>query len=184
MSGAAIERLLNGDVLDAARGLLGLRLHTAFGGVVTEVMVTEVEAYAGDMDPASHAYRGRSKRNASMFETPGTLYVYRAYGIHWCMNVVVREEGVPHAVLLRGGHPVAGVDEMVRRRRREDHLADGPGKLTQALAVTGDHDGTSVLVGPVVLLPGDLPDAAVIETTPRVGISKAADRMWRFVARV
>lgn len=176
-----IADLLSGDVLTAARGLLGWRIRTEFGEP-TEVVLNEVEAYAGLDDPASHAYNGETKRNRAMFGPAGTLYVYRSYGIHWCMNIVVGEPGIPHAVLLRGGVPVVGEQTMVRRRGRDDHVADGPGKLTQALGVTGDHDGSSVVDGPVRLLPGK--PAEAISTTPRIGITKAADRPWRFVAPV
>jgi DNA-3-methyladenine glycosylase len=167
-------------VLAAARQLLGWRLRTEFGGEPTEVVLTEVEAYAGFEDPASHAYRGKTQRNRSLFDAPGTLYVYRSYGLHWCMNVVIGDEETPNAVLLRGGHPVVGRRVMVRRRGREDHLADGPGKLTQALGVTGADDGSSLVNGPVRLLPGE--PTSDLTTTPRIGITKAADRPWRFVA--
>jgi DNA-3-methyladenine glycosylase len=173
--------LLSNDVLRAARGLLGWRLRTEFDGEAAEVVLTEVEAYAGFDDPASHAYRGETVRNRAMFGPPGTLYVYRSYGIHWCMNVVVGPQGVPHAVLLRGGEPVAGIGVMRRRRGRDDRLADGPGKLTQALGVSGAADGTTVVDGPVRLRPGPAPPE--ILATPRIGITKAADRPWRFVAR-
>ena len=182
MTTADLAVLLGGDVLAAARGLLGARFRTEREGSATEVMLTEVEAYAGELDPASHAYRGRTQRNQSMFEGSGTLYVYRSYGIHWCMNVVVGEPGLPHAVLLRGGVPLVGAGEMARRRGRSDHLSDGPGKLCQALGVNGDHDGTRVGRGSLLeLLPG-ASDVAY-SASPRVGITKATDRLWRFVAR-
>jgi DNA-3-methyladenine glycosylase len=175
---------LDGDVLDIAPGLLGMRLRSEAGGAVTEVVITEVEAYVGDLDPASHAYRGRTRRNGSMFESPGTLYVYRSYGLHWCLNIVVGPVGVPHAVLVRAGVPSVGEEVMVRRRGRADHLTDGPGKLAPALAITGDHDGTSVLggvrTGPLTLSAGPGPSGPVL-ATPRIGISKAVDRPWRFV---
>ena len=177
--------VLNGDVLDIAPRLLGMRLRSEAAGAVTEVVLTEVEAYVGDLDPASHAYRGRTARNGSMFERPGTLYVYRSYGLHWCLNIVVGPVGVPHAVLVRAGVPTSGAETMAIRRGRTDHLADGPGKLAQALGITGDHDGTSVLggpgTGPLTLLEGPGPSGPVL-ATPRVGISKAVDRPWRFVA--
>lgn len=181
MNRSGVAQLLAGPVLEVALRLIGMRIRTEFDGFVTEAMLTEVEAYAGERDPASHAYRGRTARNGAMFGPPGTLYVYRSYGIHWCMNVVTGATGLPHAVLLRSGVPVIGEDVMVRRRGRSDRLADGPGKLTQALGVVGDHDGTSVLDGPVRLLPGTTPPGATILTTPRIGITKAADRPWRFV---
>ena len=117
-----------------------------------------------------------------MFGPAGTLYVYRSYGIHWCMNVVVAEAGVAHAVLVRGGVPLVGQAVMRSRRGRGDHLADGPGKLCQALGVTGEHDGTSVIDGPVRVTLGRLPSSSVVDATPRIGISKAIDHPWRFVA--
>ncbi len=178
------EEFLAGNVADVARGLLGYRLITSFDGMTTEIVIEEVEAYGGVDDPASHAYRGRTKRNESMYRGPGTLYVYRSYGVHWCANIVTGEEGDPSAVLMRGGIPIGGIDAMEHRRGRTDHLTDGPGKLCSALGITGDHDGTSVMDGPVRLVMGALPHVARIDAGPRVGITKATDRPWRFVARI
>jgi DNA-3-methyladenine glycosylase len=175
-----IQRLLEGPVEDIAPGLLGWRLRTEFAGGPTEVVITEVEAYAGERDPASHAYRGMTARNGSMFGEQATLYVYRSYGLHWCMNIVTGGPNDPSAVLVRAGRPLIGADVMARRRGRSDHLADGPGKLTQALGVSGDLDGTSVLTGPVSLLEGANAGGRII-ATPRVGISKAVAWPWRFV---
>ena len=146
------------------------------------MILTEVEAYAGERDAASHAYRGPTKRNRAMFGPAGTLYVYRSYGVHWCMNVVVREAGIAHAILLRGGRPIEGRSTMEQRRGRSDHLVDGPGKLCQALGVRGEHDGTSLETGPVRLVPAALPDDLSVIATPRIGISKATEVAWRFVA--
>lgn len=168
-------------MLTAARQLLGWRLRTEFDRVPTEVVITEVEAYAGLDDPASHAYRGRTKRNGSLFAGPGTLYVYVSYGIHWCMNVVIGDQETPNAVLLRGGEPVAGLETMVERRGRADHVADGPGKLTQALGVTGSDDGTDLGGQRVHLIPTERSLNRRIVATPRIGITKAADWPWRFV---
>lgn len=173
--------ILTGTSLEAAPRLLGRRLETRIGGVVTAVALTEVEAYMGEDDPASHAFRGRTPRNGAMFGAPGSLYVYRSYGIHWCMNVTCGPEGVAMAVLLRGGVILEGKNEIERRRGRSDHLTDGPGKLCQALGVTGDHDGTSVLEGPIRL--GERVLVGEVVTTPRIGISKAVDRPWRFVLK-
>ena len=178
----AVEAILDLPVLEVAPRLLGTHLSTRFEGTTTRVMVNEVEAYVGDEDPASHAFRGQTPRNQSMFEERGTLYVYRSYGIHWCMNVVVGDEGVAHAVLLRSGIPLEGRATMVCRRGRDTHVADGPGKLCEALGVTGDHDGSSVLDGPVRLAAGELSYDYDVTITPRVGISKATDRRWRWVA--
>ena len=172
--------LFTGPVEALAPALLGLRLRTEFSPGPTEVVITEVEAYAGSRDPASHAFRGETPRNGSMFGPAGVLYVYRSYGIHWCMNIVTGPVGDPSAVLLRAGRPHLGGDVMTARRGRTDHLTDGPGKLTQALGVTGDCDGTSVLDGPVRLLDHP-PVEGVITATPRIGISRAVDRPWRFV---
>lgn len=175
--------LLSGDALAVAPRLLECRLATAFGGDPTEIVITEVEAYGGVGDPASHAYRGRTSRTAPMYEAAGTLYVYRSYGIHWCANVVTGPEGEASAVLIRGGYPVVGADRMRERRQRDDHLADGPGKVCAALGITGDDDGSSLIDGPVRLVPDAPAGSFSIETTPRVGISRAVDRPWRFVAR-
>ena len=173
---------LSGPIEEAAKRLLGCRLVTDFGGR-TAVVIEEVEAYGGADDPASHAYRGPTVRNASMFRPAGTLYVYRSYGIHWCANIAAGAEGEGKAVLLRGGRVVEGRETVERRRGRTDHLADGPGKLAQALGITGEHDGTSVMSGPVRLEPGPPPDPASVHATPRIGISRATDRPWRFVVR-
>jgi DNA-3-methyladenine glycosylase len=176
-----LEALLQGQSYEVAPLLLGSIVATGSGQDRTAVMLTEVEAYAGREDPASHAYRGETPRNRSMFGEAGTLYVYRSYGLHWCMNVVVGAPGTPHAILLRGGHPVAGEDLMAVRRGRDDHLTDGPGKLCQALGVDGEADGSTVFRGPVTLGPGSLPENAAVEATPRVGISRATDVPWRWV---
>lgn len=181
MTPSSLVERLDREVLEVARWLVGCLVRTTVGGQPTAILLTEVEAYAGDLDPASHAFRGQTTRNEAMFGPPGTLYVYRSYGIHWCANVVVREVGVAHAVLMRAGVPIEGLDVMKLRRGREDHLTDGPGKLCQALGITGDHDGTSVVDGPVQLSAGRTGPVQV-ETTPRIGISKAVDRPWRFVA--
>ncbi len=180
MTPEEIRELLAGDAPDVAPRLLGMRLRSGVGGVVTEVVLTEVEAYTED-DPASHAFRGPTDRNRAMFGRAGLLYVYRSYGVHWCANVVTGAEGSGQAVLVRGGKVVEGRTEVIRRRGRTDHLADGPGKLCQALGITGEHDGTDLLRGgPIQLLPGSPP--ATYLATPRVGISRATEVRWRFVA--
>ncbi len=173
------EELLDGPER-AARALLGMRLRTQGPEGETEVLLTEVEAYGGRDDPASHAFRGETARNRSMFGQAGTLYVYRSYGVHWCANIVTGPVGHGSAVLLRGGIPTKGEGIMRRRRGRHDHLADGPGKLTQALGIDQGHDGCSVRDGPVRLLTGE-PAVGTVLATPRVGISKETNRPWRFV---
>jgi DNA-3-methyladenine glycosylase len=143
------------------------------------IRLTEVEAYEGEADPASHAWRGRTPRNAVMFGKAGRLYVYLSYGIHSCVNVVCDVEGTASAVLLRAGEVVAG-EEAVRMRRGHvpyARLASGPGNLGSALALTAADSGlvlggvrASLVAGP----PGE------IVTGPRVGISRAVDTSWRF----
>lgn len=163
---------------EVAPELVGWQLLTSFGAG-TSVVLTEVEAY-DQTDPASHSYRGPTSRTRTMFGPPGHLYVYRSYGIHWCMNVVTGPEGHGAAVLLRGGRPVSGLDTMISRRGRQSQLADGPGKLTQALGISGDHDGLWMGDGPVVLRPDRR--SPVVVATPRIGITKAVETPWRFVA--
>lgn len=165
----------------AAPQLLGWHLRSVAGGVLTELVLTEVEAYSPD-DPASHTFKGIRPRNAAMFGPPGTLYVYRSYGIHWCTNVVCGDEGTGAAVLIRSAAPVAGIEHMVIRRGRESDLVNGPGKLTQALGIDLSHNGADLFSdeSPIRLAEGEAP--ATIRATTRIGISKAVDRPWRFVA--
>jgi DNA-3-methyladenine glycosylase len=146
-------------------------------------ILVEVEAYAPD-DPASHSFNGRNARNATMFGPPGTLYVYRSYGIHWCANVVCGPEGVGAAVLLRAAEPTHGFVEMRVRRGTDDvqRLCAGPGCLTQALGITGEHDGAPLDRAPFELH-GGATVAADVVTGPRVGITRAADLPWRYALR-
>lgn len=174
-----MTELYEGTVVEVARRLVGSQLTSLLGGVRTAVRLTEVEAYGGTEDPASHAYRGETARNRSMFREAGTLYVYRSYGVHWCANVVTGPSGVGEAVLLRAAEPLEGIEEIRRRRGREDHLLDGPGKLCQALGITGAQDGTSLSSGPVRLEPPEKP--VNVEATRRVGITKGTELPWRFV---
>jgi DNA-3-methyladenine glycosylase len=164
----------------AAPLLLGWRLRTTIDGVVTEVAITEVEAYGPD-DPASHSFPGRRLRNRTMFGPPGHLYVYRSYGVHWCANVVCDREETGAALLLRAGVPLAGDQAMAARRGRPAPLAIGPGNLTRALGINGNHDGLDLFApeSPVVLLPGEPPPG--YRVTPRIGITKATERPWRYV---
>lgn len=170
---------LAGDSPVVAPMLLGWKLVSTIGDELTAVTITEVEAYRQD-DPASHSFPGPTARNATMFGPSGHLYVYRSYGVHWCANVVTGESGSGAGVLLRAGDPVEGRGVIERRRGRTTSLTDGPGKLAQALGIDGSHDGTDLRRGVVRLRPGD--DSVRYVTTPRIGISKATDVAWRFVA--
>jgi DNA-3-methyladenine glycosylase len=142
--------------------------------------IVEVEAYAGPLDPASHAYRGRTSRNGTMFGPPGHLYVYFTYGMHYCCNVVCGPEGTPSAVLLRAGEVVAGVETARGRRPRstDRDLARGPARLCQALDLGAAHNGADLVTGPVSLDLGE--PAPEVATGPRVGLRGAPDRPWRF----
>ena len=165
------------DPVTVARDLVGCALHLdGVGGVIVET-----EAYRQD-DPASHSFRGPRGRALTMFGPPGTVYVYRSYGLHWCVNLVCGDDGQGAAVLLRALEPSAGLDEM--RARRGDvayrHLAAGPGRLTQALGIDGRLDG-AVAVGPQAVL--DLRAGAAparVLVGPRIGISVATEMPWRF----
>jgi DNA-3-methyladenine glycosylase len=141
--------------------------------------IVETEAYDRE-DPASHSFAGETSRNATMFGPPGHVYVYRSYGIHWCLNFVCREAGHGAGVLIRAIEPLAGIDEMRERRGGVDQrlLCSGPGRLCQALAITRDHDGLRLNEPPFELIDADERMRSV--AGPRIGISKAIDVPWRF----
>jgi DNA-3-methyladenine glycosylase len=163
------------SVHDVAPDLIGVTLLVdGVGG-----RIVEVEAYDHE-DPASHGFRGRTDRNASMFGPPGHAYVYRSYGIHWCLNLVCEEVGVANAVLLRALEPTRGLEQMRARRGLEDErlLCSGPGRLCQALGVTREHDGLALDRPPFELLAGDSPVDVV--NGPRIGITRAAELPWRY----
>jgi DNA-3-methyladenine glycosylase len=153
---------------------------THIDGHRVSIQLTEVEAYGGNSDPASHASGSRTSRNAPMWGPPGTLYVYLSYGIHWCANIVVGRENEPGAVLIRGGVVTEGRGTVERRRGRPVHLADGPGKIGQALGLNGSDSGTTVWDGPLALR-GPFGSVESWYSTVRIGISKAIDVPWRFV---
>jgi DNA-3-methyladenine glycosylase len=142
--------------------------------------IVEVEAYDQE-DPASHGFKGRTPRNASMFGSPGVAYVYRSYGIHWCLNLVCDHEGVASAVLVRALEPRHGLDAMRARRGLADPrlLCSGPGRLCEALAITREHDGLPLDRPPFELREREQP--LEIATGPRVGITRAAELPWRYV---
>jgi len=176
------------DTVTVARDLPGcLLVHREEAGT-TMGWIVEVEAYLRD-DPAAHSYRGETPRNRAMFGPAGHAYVYRIYGLHTCVNIVTGPAGVGEAVLVRALEPAGGIGLMQARRGTDDPfaLASGPGKLTQALNITMDLDGTSLSDGPLqVWAPESLPDhrpegwpGEIVQTT-RIGITKAADLPLRF----
>ncbi len=173
------------DVLVVARELLGCRV--THGGVT--VRLTEVEAYAGRVDPGSHAFRGRSPRSEVMFGPAGRLYVYFTYGMHHCANIVTGHDGDASAVLLRGGEVVAGHEVAARRRPgvRERDQGRGPANLATTLGLSREHNGLSLVgarAGGRVQPPADTLDAAAVRTGPRVGVSgpggDGTAYPWRF----
>ena len=166
------------DVEAVARDLIGAELTVAsVGGIIVEV-----EAY-DDQDPASHSYVGPTLRNAIMFGPSGHAYVYRIYGLHWCLNVVTGPVGSGSAVLIRALQPTKGVDAMVTRRGVSEcrKLCAGPGRLTQALAIDFSHNGAPLFEAPFSLSLHAM--KAELVAGPRIGISKAIDLHRRFAAK-
>lgn len=169
-----------------ARELLGAVLECTTDDGVAAGRIVETEAYLGPNDPACHAVVGRTERTWHLHGPPGVAYVYFIYGVHWCFNAVTREEGHGSAVLVRALEPVAGIDLMRRRRgapRTDRDLTNGPGKLCQALGVTGALDGVRLDRQPLRILDGDpiADDDTVV--TPRIGITRAADWPLRWLVR-
>ena len=164
------------SVHDVAPDLIGARLLVdGVGGAIVEV-----EAYDGQ-DPAAHGYRGQTPRNASMFGPAGHAYVYRSYGIHWCLNLVCEEAGSAAAVLVRALEPTTGVELMRVRRGVEEErlLCAGPGRLCQALGITREHDGRPLDEPPFELRPAVGP--VEVAAGRRIGISVATEEPWRYV---
>lgn len=180
--------VLAGPAPAVAPLLLGAVVTAEHAGERVSARIVEIEAYGGLDDPASHAYRGRTTRNAAMFAAAGTAYVYFTYGMHYCLNVAVGPPGEASAVLLRAAEITDGLGVARRRRTtpsgrvpRDRDLARGPARLAQALGVTTDHNGLDLVAGdgPLTLtLPSQRASAYV--SGPRVGISRAAERPWRY----
>jgi DNA-3-methyladenine glycosylase len=186
IAGPALDSVLGRAPTEVAPRLLGAVLRRESRDGVVAVRLTEVEAYDGAADPGSHAFRGRTARNAVMFGPPSHLYVYLIYGMHHCCNVVTRHDGVAGAVLLRAGEVVEGV-ELARDRRggaADRDLARGPGRLCRALGLALDDDGVDLRTGSTTL---HLSDRAMssrrLATGPRVGLRQAAERPWRYWVR-
>lgn len=175
-----LEFYLNSDTTVIARNLLGkILIHETDKGKVGGIIV-ETEAYLGKRDPASHAYRGKTRRNSSMFGPPGTSYVYISYGIHHCFNVVCQPAGVGETVLIRALEPLMGLEIMERNRKgvARTQLTNGPGKLCQALGIDLSFNGHDLTQQPLYLLSGDSP--AAVGTSTRIGISVGRELPLRF----
>jgi DNA-3-methyladenine glycosylase len=180
---------LQADVVKVARELLGKVLVNRSEGIVTAGVITETEAYAGEVDRASHAFGGRrTKRNEVMYAAGGFSYVYLCYGMHQMFNVVSNKQDVPHAVLVRAVHPIAGIDVMAERRRAKVLTTNGPGKVTQALGIHSGHNAID-LTGDVLYIEDRgivVPDREII-TGPRIGVDYAGDDAllpYRFLTRI
>jgi DNA-3-methyladenine glycosylase len=186
LPGPALPRsFFDRESLVVAPDLLGRVLEHVVDGVPIRLRLTEVEAYLGEgEDPASHSYRGLRPRNAVMFGPPGHAYVYFTYGMHWCMNVVCRPEGISGAVLLRAGQVIDGVESARSRRpaaRKDVDLARGPARLASALALTGVDNGRDLCSGAgLQLLAGQPVPKSCQRSGPRVGVSVGATSPWRW----
>jgi DNA-3-methyladenine glycosylase len=166
-----------------AAELLGMVVVSSVGGELTEGRIVETEAYLGYDDPASHGYlHRRNARNEALFGPPGSWYVYLSYGMHWCANLVCHRAGLASAVLLRALEPLTGLESMRQRRGGvpDRELCSGPGKLSQALGISRDLDGSPMPGSGVVVRRPGLIEAIAIAATPRIGITKAADWPLRF----
>ena len=164
-----------------ARELLGCRLVRMNRGKRLVGIIVETEAYRGRRDPASHAYRGKTMRNAVMFGEAGHAYVYFTMGMHYCLNITTESPGEAGAVLLRAIEPVEGVEEMKRNRGQRDdtHITDGPGRLTKALGIDGRLNGENLATSRELYVEtGSAPEQ--IGRSTRVGVSRGAERKWRF----
>jgi DNA-3-methyladenine glycosylase len=199
--GASARRRARADALAAswyarpadvvARDLIGARIVSTIGGVETAGRIVETEAYIGPHDDASHAAAriGRTARNESMFGAPGIAYVYRIYGIHWCLNIVTDAIDFPAAVLIRAIEPLHGIEHMRARRFAgqksftDRALTSGPGRLAGALGITGEHDAHALDRPPLWICAAGRVADAEITTGPRIGITRAVEWPLRFCER-
>lgn len=169
-----------------ARELLGCVMICDTGGGTTAGRIVETEAYVGEHDLACHAAAGRTARTDPLYGPPGIAYVYFIYGMHWCVNAVTRPIGMPSAVLIRAVEPVDGLALMRRRRpaaKRDVDLTNGPGKLCQAMGITGAHNRLSLRRSELRIHRGTPVADADVAVTPRIGITQAADWPLRWVIR-
>ena len=164
--------------------MLGKKLVRVVEGTRLSGIIVEVEAYRGFGDPASHAYKGKTARNAVMFGEPGRAYVYLSYGVHQCLNLTCEPGGTPAAVLVRALEPLEGTDRMKVNRGISSlrELASGPGRLTEALAIGSDFDGEDLVTSDRLFLEEGERSVSV-GTSSRIGVSTGTERRWRFFVR-
>jgi len=168
------------DTITIAQSLLGLYLIHESPEGKTVGKIVETEAYLFN-DPAAHSYRGKTPRNAPMFEKAGTSYVYFTYGMHYCFNIVTEKEGIGEAVLIRALEPIEGIELMKQRRKQEDisQLCNGPAKLVQAMGITKDHNNISLQEKPLYIEERKKEKFSIAKK-PRIGISLAKSKPFRF----
>ncbi len=176
------------NLIPVARNLLGKILVKKSGSKIISGKIVEVEAYHGDYDQASHAFKGKTKRNEAMFEEGGHLYVYFTYGAHFCANVVIGKKGKGLAVLIRALEPIEGMGLMIRNRygrksandNEKLNLTNGPGKLCQAFGINKNHDGIDLTESEIFILDQPKISGRNIGVTKRIGITRSVDLQWRF----
>jgi DNA-3-methyladenine glycosylase len=177
------EDFYQGNTVDIARSLLGtIFVHFSPEGLTSGIIV-ETEAYLSQDDPACHAARGKTKRNAVMFGPPARAYVYFIYGNHYCFNVVTNREGIGEAVLIRALEPMEGLGLMQERRgggQKKINLTSGPGKLCQAMGISRKHNGISLLEYPLYIAAGIALEDSSIGVSGRIGLNQGQDKQWRF----
>src|SRR6476661_5523908 len=179
------SRFYDRDTEQVARDLLGAVLRCTTRDGVASGRIVETEAYLGEHDLACHAAAGHTARTRWLYGEPGTAYVYFIYGVHWCFNAVTRAAGLPSAVLVRALEPLEGVDRMRERRgvANDRDLTNGPGKLCEALGITGALNGLPLARSPIEIVRGEpVPDSQV-QVTPRIGITKSAEWPLRWLVR-
>lgn len=170
----------NRSPIFVAQDLIGKFLCKIDNNELLVAKICETEAYLSENDEASHSYKGKTNRNKSMFADAGTLYVYKIYGVHYCMNAVTESENIGSAVLIRAAEPIIGIDKMMIYRYSDNirNLCSGPGKITQAFNLNNQDDGKSLLDNEIFI--SDLGIKPNISSSKRIGITKSADLMYRF----
>ena len=175
--------------LTVAKDLLGKYLARRVRGKLLIGKIVEAEAYLGEKDPASHAYRGKTKRNEVMFRKGGHLYVYFTYGMHFCANVVTEKEGVGHAVLLRALEPIEEIEQMKKNRgfttdeTEYRMLTNGPAKLCKAFGIARDQNGIDLLGNDIFIAIGERISKSKIRQSTRIGIRNGKEKKWRFIIK-